>query len=39
MNKIRALTLTVKYYLQGDDWQKAREYANSLVYGFRRLSK
>ena len=36
MIKLRIFFLTVKYYLQGDDWRKASEYAKALVFGFRR---
>jgi len=34
--KIRILLLTIKYYLQGDTWQFANEYAKALVQGFKR---
>jgi len=33
---IRILYLTIKYWLQGDDWKFALEYATSIVKGFKR---
>lgn len=28
--------LTVKYWLQGDEWKFAKSYARAIVRGFRR---
>ena len=28
--------LSIKYYIQGDDWDFAREYAMSLIRGFKK---
>jgi len=28
--------LTIKYWLQGDTWKKAKEYATAIVRGFKR---
>lgn len=28
--------LSVKYWLQGDDWKFAKEYASAIVKGFKR---
>jgi len=36
MNKIRIYVLAIKYWLQGDDWDFALEYATTLVAGFKR---
>ncbi len=35
MLKIRIYYLAVKYWMQGDDWKKAVEYAKSLVLGWK----
>ena len=39
MSKLRIYILTIKYFFQGDDWQFAKEYATSLVKGFKKQSK
>jgi len=31
MDDIRVFFLTIKYWLQGDDWKFAKEYAESIV--------
>lgn len=36
MNEIRIYILTIKYWLQGDDWNFAKEYAESIVRGFKK---
>lgn len=36
MDKIRIYSLAVKYWLQGDAWVTAIEYACALVKGWRR---
>lgn len=36
MNKIRIFQLAMKYWLQGDDWEDAYEYAESIVNGFKK---
>jgi hypothetical protein len=33
---MRVCSLAVKYWLQGDNWKDAKEYATALVKGFRR---
>ena len=35
MKKLQIYVLTIKYWLQGDDWQFAKEYATALVMGFK----
>jgi hypothetical protein len=35
-DKIRLHTLAIKYYFKGDDWDFAREYAMSIIKGFKR---
>ena len=37
--KIRIYILAVKYYLQGDEWNFAVEYATSLVKGWKKHDK
>lgn len=32
--KIRRYILAIKYWLQGDDWQFAVEYADAIVNGW-----
>jgi hypothetical protein len=34
--KLRVYMLAVKYWIQGDSWRFAKDYAAALVYGFRR---
>ena len=34
--KIRIYVLAVKYYIQGDEWEFAIEYATSLVKGWKK---
>lgn len=36
MKIIRTIFLSVKYWMQGDRWRVAYEYAKALVYGFKR---
>lgn len=36
---MRIFTLAVKYWLQGDNWTDAKEYATALVKGFRRYGE
>ena len=36
MKIIRIYILTIKYFIQGDDWKFAKEYATSLVKGFKK---
>lgn len=38
-NKITVLILAIKYWLQGDNWQFAKEYAEAIVGAFRYVSK
>jgi len=35
IDKIRVFILALKYWMQGDDWDKAVEYAESLVKGWK----
>lgn len=35
--KMRRLFLALKYWLQGDSWQSAKEYADAIVCGFKRI--
>lgn len=35
MKKIRVYCLAVKYWLQGDTWRFAVEYARAIVEGWR----
>lgn len=35
MKKIRVYCLAIKYWLQGDPWQFAVEYARAIVEGWR----
>jgi hypothetical protein len=35
MKPISTLILTVKYFLQGDSWAQAFEFAKAIVYGFK----
>ena len=35
IQKIRIYQLAIKYWLSGDDWDFAIEYATSLVKGFK----
>jgi hypothetical protein len=39
MKTIRIYILAIKYFLQGDKWQFAKEYAESIVKGFKKLDK
>ena len=32
----RIFILTIKYWLQGDSWQFAKEYAEAIVLGFKK---
>ena len=34
--KLRILFLAVKYWIQGDAWPEAVEYAEAIVRGFKR---
>ena len=34
-NNIRILILAIKYWLQGDEWAEAAEYARAIVKGLR----
>lgn len=36
LDDIRILFLTIKYWMQGDEWDFAKEYAESLVRGFKK---
>jgi hypothetical protein len=33
---INVYILTIKYWLQGDDWKFAKEYAEALVKGYKK---
>ena len=33
---INIYILTIKYWLQGDDWKFAKEYAEALVKGYKK---
>jgi hypothetical protein len=33
--KIDFYILAVKYWLRGDDWQDAKEYADFIIYSFK----
>lgn len=35
-DKYWVLHLSIKYFLQGDDWYYAQLYAKRLVYGFKK---
>jgi len=35
MKTIRIFILTVKYWLRGDSWQFAKEYAEFIVLGWK----
>ena len=35
LDKIRIYILAAKYWMQGDDWKEAVEYAESLVLGWK----
>jgi len=35
MKEIRIFILTIKYWLKGDDWEFAKEYAEAIVRGFK----
>lgn len=39
IKEIDHFLLTVKYWLCGDDWEFARQYAHTIVYGFRKNKK
>lgn len=34
-NRIDIYLLAIKYWLQGDDWKFAYEYAEALINGFK----
>lgn len=34
--RIRIYMLTVKYWIQGDSWKFAKEYATAIVMGFKK---
>jgi hypothetical protein len=36
MDNIRVYILAIKYWLQGDDWKFAKEYAEALVKGYKK---
>lgn len=36
MKVVRIYWLTIKYWLQGDRWNFAKQYAQVIVCGFRR---
>lgn len=38
-DSFRVHLLAVKYFLQGDSWTFAKEYAQSIVYGFRQNNR
>jgi hypothetical protein len=35
MKTIRIYILAIRYFLQGDTWEFAKEYATALVRGFK----
>ena len=35
MKKISILFLAIKYWIGGDDWDYAVDYAKRIVYGFK----
>ncbi len=35
-DRIRIIYLSIKYWAQGDNWDKAKEYAESLVIPWKR---
>jgi len=35
MDTLDIYYLAIKYWLQGDNWQDAKEYAEAIVKGFR----
>lgn len=39
METFRIYFLTIKYWLQGDDWDFAKEYAEALVKGYKRYDR
>ena len=39
MENLRIFWLAVKYWLQGDEWTFAVEYATSLVKGWKTVEK
>lgn len=39
MKIIHMYFVTIKYFLQGTDWNYAKGFAEILVYGFRRKGK
>ena len=34
---IRIYMLAIKYYFKGDDWKFAKEFATTIVKGFKKL--
>jgi len=36
MDTIRVYILAIKYWLSGDEWKFAKEYAEALVKGFKK---
>lgn len=36
IRKLQCLKLRLRYWLQGDSWEDAGEYARFIVYGFKK---